>query len=827
MKKNSSFNLIFALKIIALTAVVVGLFSVVKQRCAFRQSSASATAQIQVGQTEQGIQPEPENSPRQSEPDLQAGSVIISEIMVKNKASLLCGDLGFLDWVELKNISAETVSLEGWTLSDKASGDGWKIPEGTVIGSGEYLVIFAAGANAPEDGLYADFALSGNDTVTLRTPLGNLSDSVPCVDTKADVSYVLNEAGMFKECLYPTPGHENTLEAYISLQCESTTDSPVIINEVASSNFTLMYDKVKDEYPDWIELKNVSGSSVSLAGWCITDDITKPDKVRLPDVSIAPGGFMVIKCFNGEETHYDGECIITDLGLDGENEHLYLFKNGTLSDYLSITGLSYGGTFGRMPGENGSFRFTLPTPGKENTEGFRYMCARPEIDGNDGVFEGVDHVTVTLSAAGDIYYTLDGSLPTKESTPYTEPIRLESTSVIRAICSDGIGIDSRPQTASYIINEGHTVPVISVVGDDAKELERLYRYGEKGIELPGAIEFFEENGSFSIDCGVRMAGRASLKRAQKNLTFKFRGRYGDSRLDYSLFEEGFSSFSALTLRSGQDSTLAVIRNELSEDLCLAATDKVVTQRSKWCVMYLNGQYYGLFALKDKINEDFIASIYNIDKDSVELDETPTYESHEFYKEVIDFTIRSDMTADGNYEKLCSILDIDSFIDWILMEQYTGNFDILYGNTGFFRSTQLDNNRWKAVFYDLDAAFREDYYCFRNFFNIDYRLNVYSQMLKSLFNVEEFRDKYLTRASELLSTVLTNENVTSMIEEMYTVIEDEMPRECDRWNQSYSDYERYRDELKTRINSFDYYAYSVSTITDYLHLSEEEAAKYFG
>ena len=760
-------------------------------------------------------------------PDLDAGSVIISELMVRNKATLRSADGGFPDWVELKNISDREISLEDWTLSDGSRKDGSVLP-GRTLSPGEYLLIFASGKtehNGSE--LHTSFSISAGETLTLFSPMGNISSQVTCPDSGDDISYMLTGTGSFRESLYPTPGLDNTVAAYASLQEALSVKGPLVISEAATGNRSLLYSREYQDYPDWIEIKNTSSAPVELSSYYLSDRSSELRQFRLPAGTLASGASILILGFENGVTAWNGNSIVSSFRLDSENDQLFLSDGEEIFDYVPLKDIPYGGSFGRMTGENGFFYFTEPTPGAENKNGKRYLCARPEADLEDGAYEDVDSLTVTLSADGDIFYTTDGSLPTKESTPYTGPVTIRSTCVLRAICSDGIGLDSRPMTATYLLNEGHTLPVLSVVADDAKELERIYRQGIKGIELPGALEYFDGDEVFRIDCGVKMAGRASLGRAKKNLTFKFRGAYGQSRLDFDLFGGGICSFSSLTLRSGHDSDKAVIRNEISEDLCLACTDIVAAQRSKWVVMYMNGQYCGVYALKEKINRQFIADREGISKESVEIEEDPTILSTEFYNTVIYYCVNHDMTDPACYGHLCELLDIDSFIDWIIVEQYTGNFDILYGNTAFYRSEELDGNRWKAIFFDLDAAFRYDYYNFRNFFNIDFQLNYYAQMLQKLLLNSEFRDKYVSRVAELLDGPLSNENVVEMMQAMYDLIDEEMKRDCVRWNISYQNYQNCARELMTLITASDYETHSRETVAQWTYLTDEERIAYFG
>ena len=752
------------------------------------------------------------------------GSVVISEFMAKNKAYLQAEDGCFYDWVELENVSARDVSLKDWRISDKQDG-GRSLPDITLK-AGEQIVIFASGLDSTDGELHADFSLSEGETLFLIDPAGETEQTAAQIKAQTDTSYTVMTDGTFAECLYPTPGRENTREAYAELENEKVPSGPLIINEAASKNYKFKFDS-RDAYPDWIEIKNISSASVDLSEYYISDTDKDFLKLRLPAASLAPGQITLIVCAENEEEAKkfpDRNTLIMSLG--SEIETLYLSSSEKIVDFMSMRDLPYSGSMGRMDGENGVFLFEEPTPEAENKKGTRYYAESPVCSIPDGVYENVDSLSVELNGNGKIYYTLDGSLPTRESELYTDPITVSKTTVIRAICSDGIGLDSRAKTMSFIINEGHSLPVLSVVGNDTEELNKIYRAGIKGEELPGCIEFFDGDSGFSIDCGIRMAGRASLGRPKKNLTFKFRGSYGKDSLVYDLFDGGITSFDALTLRSGQDNEYAVIRNEISEDLCLEFTDKVVAQRSRYCVLYLNGEYYGLFALKEKINEAFCADYEGVSKESITIYDAPAIQGEEFFNDVVTPCVNGSVEDDAVYKKVCEKLDMDSFIDWLIMQGYTGNFDITYGNVSYYRSTESDN-KWNSIFYDLDAAFRVDYYNFRNIYNIDFYLNQICQMVSGLMKNQTFRDAFLTRAAEALSTTLSDEHVVEKMKAMYALIDDEMVRDCERWNLSYANYQQCRDKMINMITGSDYHGHSIETISLMAGLTEEERLSYFG
>ena len=134
---------------------------------------------------------------------------------------------------------------------------------------------------------------------------------------------------------------------------------------------------------------------------------------------------------------------------------------------------------------------------------------------------------------------------------------------------------SRPLNLCFIINEGHTLPVLSLVTDEANKMEFIYRTGKTGQILSGTAGFFEPGGGgFTAACGVSMRGHTSLKLPKKSLGVDFTG-FADGAVDYDLFGAGVQSIAGLSVRAGQDYSQATIRDELFQDLCLEAGNRAL------------------------------------------------------------------------------------------------------------------------------------------------------------------------------------------------------------------------------------------------------------
>ena len=777
--------------------------------------------------------PVPESTPappavqEYTKPDTTGeGQIRISELAVKNHAGLRSGDGNSYDWIELENVSDGALDLTLWQLSDKEDRTGYVFPE-TVLEPGAYLVIFASKAEGVPGELHADFALSEGETVFLRNASGYTVASAVCADTAADVSLCLSDDGTYCESLYPTPGYANTGESYDLLQAQLITPSDLIISEVSVDTFPPLLQEDKG-YFDWVELKNNSGHDIALSDYYLSDDEDDYFFWQLPEKTLAPGELVIISC-PGEKTEDElpEEGIYAPFKLDSTCEQLFLSGKDGLTDFVSLRDIPYRGTYGRIDGENGWFFFETATPGMKNGNGFRRVSRTPVALTADGVFENTDSVTAELSGSGKIYYTLDSTLPTEYSQRYTEPLTLDRTCVLRAIAVEDGCLPSRALTLSYFLNENLTLPALSIVTDDAASFNNIYYQKLKDLEVPANLAFYEDGNSFSIGCGIKMNGATSLALFKKNLSFRFRGSYGQERLSYDIFGGGVTEFSNLLIRSGQDYYSSIIRNEFAQELCLQTTDKVVCQRSRYCVAFLNGAYFGIYALKEKPNEQMYADLAGVSKESVTLEEAHLPRTSEFYNDVWLFCTENDMSLKANYEHFCDLVDVDSLIDWMIMEGYCCNDDLTAGNVRYVRSSENDG-KWRFVFFDLDSTFAVPE---ENFANLISDVSVYvqqiSKLIAALLKNEEFTDRFLTRAGYCLNHTLTDENALALIDSLADEIKGEVTRDYARSNMQLYQWENNIYYLREFFIKNNWRQHNIDALCAFFELNDAERIKYFG
>ena len=800
-----------------LSVLFIVLLCIIFAACGKSQPAPEATPVPTAAPTPQ---PTPEPTPYIS-PD--ADKIKISELMVKNDATLLDSDGEFSDWFELVNTSDSPVSLAGWRVSDGEDKSVWSFPDVT-IDAGGYLLVFASSKESAGTELHASFSLSEDETLYLYAPENYLADSAPNVSTMADHSSVRCADGSFEDCIWPTPGYSNDAEGYELFCAAHTATSPLVINEVMVYNDS--YNRQPDgEYYDWVELKNVSEEPIMLAEYYLSDDKDNPMLWRLPERYLDPGALLVVHC-SGNSDLSTSDTVHSNFSLNSTSERLYLTSAAQqrVTDYVWLHDIFKDWTVGRMDGQSGFFYLSSPSPWSGNRRNaYRYISDQPVSLGEDGVYNDVTSVSVELEGSGRIFYTTDGSRPDESSAEYTEPITLDKTTVIRAINVQDGAAPSRAITLSYIINENHTLPVLSLSTDSPSTFSGIYYGKRKYYEIPANISYFEDGSSFNIDCGLKMKGWTSLENPKKSMGVSFRGCYGDDMLDYDIFGSDVTEFSSLSIRAGQDYPLAIIRNELFQELCLEMGDNVPTQNSKYCILYLNGSYYGIYCLKEDFSKQYYASHNGVKKSDVTMLKSPVALSSAVYQEVFQFCRDNDMSLDENYDHICSVLDIDNVVDWFLIEGYTANSDV-NGNMRYFKLN--DGGKWQIAFYDLDWTFNYASNCFTNITDSNREVQV-SQLINRLLTNARFREQLLSRYSELVSTTLSNEHVLAKIDELQALLEPEVPRERDQWGSDVDGWHYRLDELRSFITNNDYANYSANKLCSMLGASAEQKMQYFG
>ena len=200
---------------------------------------------------------------------------------------------------------------------------------------------------------------------------------------------------------------------------------------------------------------------------------------------------------------------------------------------------------------------------------------------------------------------------------------------------------------------------------------------------------------------------------------------------------------------------------------------------------------------------------------------------DFYKDVVEFCLFNDMSLEENYSHFCHMFDIDSVIDWLILEGYCANTDLTSGNVRYCRSTENDG-KWRLMFYDLDATFSTPASVFMNVLS-EYaqQSRQFATFMVPLMDNGEFRDRFLSRGAELMGSVLTVENVMGEIDRLCAIVAPEVERDYARFGGTAADWEWSVEQLKAVLIDYDWQQLNIDNLCELFDLRSEEREHYFG
>lgn len=767
-----------------------------------------------------------------SENLLESGVLVINEVCASSITTLRDEDGEYPDWIELRNTSSQPIDLSGYALSDDPDRlVKWRFPRGCVIEPSGYFVVFASDKDrAAADGSWphANFRLRSNgETVILSDVQGRLVDMTTYDLLEADTSWGRNEEGndAFRVYRSPTPGLPNTRAGEIAMDtalCLANT-SGLYITEVMTGNKNVHGPGVKYFY-DYIEIYNMSGQAVNLAGYGLSDNVKKPRKWLFPDITLENNAYTVIYCDTSQSSS-PGEYYFTNYNLKKSGETLCLSTpSGVILDKVVVPQMYDDISYGRTLGQAGLFYYSAPTPGEANGQGFIGFAQQPSFEKVGGLYErpltGQDAVTLTVPADSVVRYTTDGTDPSEQSTVYTGPIEIEKTTCLRARAfREGVE-PSQVVSQTYFVSVYHTMPIVCLTTDpynlnneetgmfaDGPNIDRentdpawkTATYWQKNW-FGGWVEYYDENGVQQLSQGMtfRVMGQYSLDMPQKSLYVKADGQYGVDRFHYALFDDRpYDSYKSFVLRNGgQDGLYTRVIDGMQARIIDETDSTVLTQAWKPVIVYINGEYWGHYNLRERAGVDMVAQHEGwTDTDDIDLLESDGLSSSQVnngsrsaYTELYNYAKAHDPATEPEaYQYLCSQIDIDNMIDYFIFESFFGNTDP--GNIRFYRNAKSGDGKWRYLFYDSDWGFFNVLVGKKLSGGVAFVLNekgmgnnriVSNIFIRKMIKVPEFRDRFLRRYGELFQTVFTTEHLTQLFNSMITQIQPEMQMHMQRW-----------------------------------------------
>lgn len=733
-----------------------------------------------------------------------SSDIVISELLLKRDLTAYDGALR--DVAELHNRADHAVSLKGYYISDDPDQPyKYALPDVTLE-AGAYYLIYCE--NAVKDGS-TGFALSSDEYIYLTTPDHKQTSAVPCISAGRGMSRSLGEDGVYFDGAISL-GFSND-ESGEMLYAKSVRPDTVEISEAVALNTKYLAGPY-GTYSDFCELHNLTDHDITLDGWYLSDNPQNPHKASLDGITIKAGEYLVIMLSkDGINVRSGYDFVLLSLAYEGET--LCLSNGDIIVDCMAMPALGENVSYGRP---NGSDTFEIlqePTPGQSNSYAALKTTPTPTGSIAEGVYDGSQTMFLELLGEGKIYYTLDCTVPTVASTLYTSPIRIDKTTIVRCIAvADGCKA-SKIKSLSYIVGEGDTLETVSLVctpSDLFDYYTGIYATGPNASstypytganfwqrwERACTVSFFGNDITFSENAGLRIFGGWSRAEDKKSLAVFFRAKYGASSLNVPLFSDSdLSCYESFILRNtGQD----VGRCWMRDALLTKIAGKYLGldyQNNRPVVLYLNGEFWGLYYIREKANENFIGAHQNCDPDTVQIAAGNGLTNPD-YKELMNYVKSHDLSIKENYEYVCSLVDVDNYIDYIIAEMIIANTD--NGNIKFYK---IDGGKWRWIIYDVDQSTHSpDYNTVMTHLdpNGTGAGDMYSTaLINGLLKNKEFFDKFLTRFAYQLNEVWTPERMNAEIDRYYSLIKDALPKESAKWGRSI----KYIDTNINRLRRF--------------------------
>lgn len=781
-----------------------------------------------------------------------AQALKINELMSSNSMEVYDEDGDTPDWIEIINTGNNDVNLADYYLSDNPEEFfKWQIPDFSLSPNQPFL-IYASGKDrlqvprfwytiidAGQDWKYiiptseiegiwkfTSFDDSSWATGPSGIGYGDNDDKTILPSGTASVfmrkKFTITDAKNI-ETLWLNMDFDDGFIAYINgIEVSriglGEPGTPVAYNKAASSHEAEIYQNGK---PEGFNISNyiylLKDNENTLAIQVHNAGASSSDMSAIPFLSVGYKNKADINAPVSEYLEVPELFPHANFKLSSTGETVSItYKNGMVSDSISFGIIPGNFSFGRTfsdPSKWGFFQ--TPTPGLQNDAVAFSDVVKGEIQFS--VPEMFLTVPAYLSLFGtqpgeEIRYTENGMEPTMQSTKYEQVIALDKTKVIRARIFKPDAIPGKIASRTYIFAKKPTLPVVSVstspenlwdnetgiyvLGDSYEDKNPYYGANFwEDWEKPASIEMMGEDGKliFSMNCGIKIFGAWSRAHPNKSLSVFFRKEYGDPVLEnVQLFKsKPINSFKSLVLRnSGNDYSYTKFRDGMmtslvsNMDIDIAAFQPVV--------MYLNGEYWGLINLREKINENYLENNFDVKADEVDILESNgviVEGNNDHYNEMLAFIESNSMVVDANFEVVAGKMDVSNFIDYQLSEIYFDNRD-WPGNNIKLWHPQNENGKWRWLMYDTDFGF--------GIYNEQaYQLNTLdfateengpnwpnppwsTFLLRKLLENLHFRNLFVNRFADMLNTTFAANEVIQHIDSIADLIEPEIPDNYKRW-----------------------------------------------
>jgi hypothetical protein len=755
------------------------------------------------------------------------------------------------DWIELHNSGTQNVNLENWTISDDLNNlSKWSFPNITIPAN-DYLMLWAS--NKDRNQITSSRTLvNQGDLYKYQIPTSELNANwthLDFDDTNWDngisgFGYADNDDATIipngTSSIYIRKNFDlNSVEDIISLILDIDYDDGFVayINgiEIARANIngvpppynaSTNQDHEAQMYngglPDRFQISDFS--SILVEGSNVLAIQAHNISPYSSDFTVIPFLSAIYSSVNSTGIDppeilnlIDNNFFHTNFKISTTSETLTLSdNNGTIVDQLIVEGLPPNTSIGVSNFSNNIVFYTDTTPNAQNANTQFLGAIQNEVIFSEN--GGLKTQPISLSLSGNqanqvIRYTIDGSTPNEQSLTYNGTINISENTSVRARIYAPNYLPSKTGTESYILGANHNIDIMLLSvkpGDFFDDDYGIYVFGPEGTysydipyfganfwedwERPIHFSFYENNSdeSAKFNAGVRIFGGWSRgQNGQRSLAFYARGQYGDSKFEHSFFDNvTYDNFEAFVLRnSGQDWLRSSMKDIMLTSLLRGS--ELDFQDYNPVATYINGEYWGMYNMREKINEHMLASKHNLNADEITLltNNAEVIEgSNQEYTQIIDYINSYDLSDDTNFEFIRDKIDLKNYTLYQASNIYINNTDWPGNNIKFWKHQDV---KWRWIMYDTDFGFGP-FWNISNYWEdtLSFALDPDGQgwpnppwstlLFRKLTTNIGFRNQFINRYADELNTRFLPNNVINHIDETYAIIEPEILAHYNRW-----------------------------------------------
>ncbi|MBN8653004.1 MAG: CotH kinase family protein [Cytophagales bacterium] len=592
----------------------------------------------------------------------------------------------------------------------------------------------------------------------------------------------------------------------------------VVINEICPSNADVNFDSEFFNFSPWVELHNAGNTSVQVGGYFLSDDQTNPTKWKIPaGVSIAAKGYLLIWCDDRNTGLH------TSFSLDSDGERVVLTSpTNQLVDQIEFPKQHTNVSYGRITDGGATWSYlSTPSPASKNeSPNGEVVLAVPIASIKSGRYAATQSITLThATSATEIRYTLDGSAPRPTSLLYSSPISISQTTTLKARAFNAGMIPGETLVETYFINErAFNLPVVSISTRPdylSNNTIGIYTNGTNGIagncnnnpvnwnqdwDRHASVSFFDASGKINHSqfVDISIGGGCSRNNPQRSFIVKARDKYGDNVMEYKLFsDKPHDRYGGFTMRnSGNDFNVSMFRDALMQELTRSQL-KGAYLAYKPTVFYLNGQYWGIQNMREKIDADYIETNYGIKRNDLDLLESwgnaveGTNTAYFTYLNTLQ-TLNPALTS--TFDFIEQNIEVQEYINYLVAQIYFGNTDWPGNNIKYWKKRSGGKFRW--LLYDLDFGF-----ALYNSFNhptltfatdpnsgVDWPNPPWStQHIRLVMQNPKFKTKFIQTLATAMGSGFSPQHVTETVDLFAQRIATEMPFHKQRWGGNINDW----------------------------------------